>query len=211
MKIVAFGILVTAALAAIAVDCGGQGRGADSEFPACSSVRIPSPDQRWLLVSSSIALNCPATKDAAEVNVPVDLSLLNQRTHHVHKIRLNGWGGSAEWSPDSESFFVNDFEASNIRDAYLFRADPLRRLNLRSVIMQNDRSAQKWMDGHSYVIARKWVSSGTALVQLCGHTDETPAVQFDVRYRVNMDGKVEKISEHHGPPDDADCSLTPAP
>ena len=211
MKLVYLGILLAGAAFAICVPAGGQGAGqvAGADFPACQPIRIASPDQRWALTTDSLALNCPGQSAGGAQSAepaPILLYLRDQRTHRARRVDVVGYGGHVEWAPDSAAFFVNENVASNEGEASLYRASGLKKLDLREAILRNDRSAQRYMDGHSYVRARQWLGDDIALVQLCGHRDEAPEVQFDVRYRVSLDGHVRKVSEKTGAPDMNECA-----
>jgi hypothetical protein len=213
MKLIHYGVLLAGAAFALIVPANGQGTGpiAEGDFPACQPIRIASPDQHWALTTDSLALNCPGqtavgAQSASAEPAPILLYLRDQRTHRTRRVDVDGWGGHAEWAPDSFAFFVNENVASDEGEASLYRASGLKELDLREAILRNDRSAQRFMNGHSYVRARQWLGDDTALVQLCGHRDEAPEVQFDVRYQVSLDGYVRKVSENTGPPDMKECA-----
>ena len=213
MKLFQLCILIAAAAFALSVKASGPASAqiAGADFPACSQIRISSPDQRWVLISDTLASNCPSQNQEKARSVTSDdsyvrLLLTDQRTQSSRSVDVDGWGGHAEWSSDSSAFLVNEYIASNEGEARLYRASNLRKLDLRKAILRKDRSVQRFMDGHSYIRARQWISDDTALVQLCGHRDEAPVVQFDIRYQVSLDGQVKRVSEQVGPPDaGGDC------
>jgi len=85
--------------------------------------------------------------------------------------------------------------------------EPLKRIDVAQAISRADRSAARYAHGHSYYVAREWLDNQTALVQLCGHTDNPPFVQFDIRYRVGLDGTVQRILRKLTPPTQGgDCA-----
>jgi hypothetical protein len=178
-----------------------------AKFPDCQEVRIPSPDGRWALVSNPNPLFCAGANQASSEGTMPELSLINEQTHHMDLVLHQGIGGDAGWAPDSTAFFVNNRIGSNSGDAALYRTDPLKRLDLMEAISKKDPTVRKFMDGHRYVFARKWLSNNEALVQFCGHTDQNPVVQFDIRYRIDLRGAVDKLSQEQNPPGESgDCA-----
>lgn len=177
---------------------------AETEFPACHSVRIVSPNRNWELTSNTIAMNCPGQKGNSQVN----LLLKNKRTGRIRKIGLLGWGGAVRWAPDSAAFSLNDYVASNDNEAYLYRVKDLKKVDLREAIRQSDHSVQRFMDGHTYFRVMRWLDNDRVLIDLCGHTDTLPVAQFDARYEVTLDGSVRKLSEKDGPPDEDECAVS---
>jgi hypothetical protein len=183
----------------------GRQPSTEGEYPACHEARIPSPNHRWTLVSSANPQFCPGGKESKATEFVLRLYLMDERIHRKHLILEYGSSGYVSWATDSTAFFVNQHVASNESDAYFYRADSMKQIDLTKAILRSDRSVAKFRDGHRYVLARKWLSTDAALVQFCGHTDESPVVQFDIRYRVGLDGSVRKLSQRQGPPDSVDC------
>jgi hypothetical protein len=179
----------------------------DAKFPDCQEVRMPSRDLRWTLVSNPNPLFCPGAKQANGQKTIIELSLINEQTHHKELVLNQGTGGDAGWAPDSTAFFVNYRIGSNLGDASLYRTDPLKRLDLTEAISKKDPTVRKYMDGHRYVFVRKWLSNDKALVQFCGHTDRNPVVQFDIRYRIDLNGVIDRLSQKQNPPGEVgDCA-----
>jgi hypothetical protein len=218
MRLVSFGVLLAGAAFALSVLAGGQAakRIAAVDFPGCKPIRLSSPDRRWVLISDSVALNCPGqhegneAQSASDEDSPLRFYLTDRRTHRTRRVDVSGYGGSVQWATDSSAFFVNEHVASNEGEACFYQTSKLHKLDLREAILRADPSMEKFMDGHSYVWARQWLSNDTALVQLCGHSDEAPVVQFDVRYQVSLDGTVRKLSQQEGPPDLHECAWSEA-
>ena len=52
--------------------------------------------------------------------------------------------------------------------------------------------------GHSYLRAKRWLNPHELLVVLTGHNDGLPPGAFTLRYRVDLRGKVRKLSQHSG-------------
>ena len=180
----------------------------EGEFPACQEVRISSPDHRWTLVSSANPQFCSTWKAKGDdAELVRRLYLADERVRRKRLVLEYNSNGNAGWTKDSSAFFINNHVASNVDEAYLYRADSMKKINLAKVILESDPHVAKFADGHLYVIARKWLADDAALVQLCGHTDQFPVMQFDFRYRVILNGHVKNISQRQGPPDEtSDCT-----
>ena len=112
---------------------------------------------------------------------------------------------SLAWSPDSAAFIANDREASDREHAYIYDVNTLGRLDLDRLILAADASAHRFVPGpdrapHSYFHGVRWLDASHVEVRLHGHTDGwagasiRPVECFDLRYRVDMDGAVEKRS-----------------
>jgi hypothetical protein len=184
----------------------GKLRVGDGEFPACHEVRISSPDHRWTLVSSTNPQFCSKWKaNGDDADLALKLYLVDERLRSRRLVLEFNSDGNARWTQNSGAFFINVHVASNMSEAYLYRTDSLKKINLATAILESDPSVIMFMDGHMYVIARKWLADHTALVQLCGHTDRFPVVQFDFRYGVSLNGQVRRLSERQGPPDLTEC------
>jgi len=126
---------------------------------------------------------------------------------------------SLAWSPDSRYFAVNDRPASDIEDAYLFNTDTLERTKLRDSLTAarpqviryylHDDNGPFLTHGrnvlHSYLHVLRWLDGEHVELQLHGSTGGRfahdnpdghlyPAECFDLRYRVGLDGSVQRIS-----------------
>jgi hypothetical protein len=119
------------------------------------------------------------------------------------------------WSPDSSRFAVNDRETSSESDAYIFNAATLERTKLRDrLTAARPQVARYYLNGvathgrdvdHSYLDVLRWLDDQHVELQLHGHTAARfahdnpdghlyPAECFDLRYRVGLDGSVQRIS-----------------
>jgi hypothetical protein len=57
--------------------------------------------------------------------------------------------------------------------------------------------------GHSYLQAIEWADSHELIVVLFGHFDDPPLGGFTIRYRVNLNGEVHKLSQKKSEQDPA--------
>ncbi|HEV1994383.1 MAG TPA: hypothetical protein VGR03_08635 [Candidatus Acidoferrum sp.] len=68
---------------------------------------------------------------------------------------------------------------------------------MAKVVLAGDPDAAKFLNaGHSYLEAKRWVNSHELLVVLEGHNDGLPPGSFTLRYRVDLNGTVRKLSQH---------------
>jgi hypothetical protein len=135
---------------------------------------------------------------------------------------------SLAWSPDSRHFVVNDRETSSESDAYLFDTDTLQRTKLRDRLTAARPEVQHYLLSdkpgpgrsqvahgrdvmHSYLDVRRWIDDRHVELQLHGnfagrfrddHPDGHlyPAGCFDLRFRMGLDGSVQRLSEHIAEP-----------
>lgn len=176
------------------------------EFSNCQSAQAASPDGKWTLAGVFVAGACPPTASnpqpgtrdpfaAAHANdYGVALWVEDALRHIRRAVDFLGYYGEVAWSPSGEAFFVNDHIASNTTDSWIYRTNTLERVNVRRAIRGADRQAAPYMAGHAYFRTRQWIDGRTAVVQLCGHTDAYPSQQFDLRYRMGLDGHTQRIS-----------------
>jgi hypothetical protein len=176
------------------------------EFSNCQDGQALSPDGKWTLAGNFVDGACPASASkpaqgardgfsASHANdFGVVLFLEDAASHARRPVAFAGYDGEAAWSPSGEAFFVNDHMGSNVTDSWLYFADSLRRVNVREAVRHADRVAARYLDGHAYFRSRQWMDGHTAMVQLCGHTDSAPSMQFDLRYSVSLDGRAKRIS-----------------
>jgi hypothetical protein len=131
---------------------------------------------------------------------------------------------SLAWSPDSQHFVVNDRPLSSESDAYLFDTDTLQRTKLREkltvampevrrfYIKGEDDCAQCGVVSHgrdvmhSFLDVLRWTDDQHVELQLHGNfagkfRHDNPdshlysAGCFDLRFRMALDGSVQKLSE----------------
>jgi hypothetical protein len=185
----------------IGMQANSFGKNPQGSFPSCRPLRISAPGGRWTLFSPTLAPNCPTAKDpdpAAQGignDYGVELFLEDVATHHRRAVTFEGYDGEAGWSRSGLAFFVNDHIGSNSTESSLFFADSLRSIDVARAIRIADPDARRYFEVHSYFCAKKWLDDRTALVQLCGHTDEYPSMRFDFRYRVDLDGHAQRLSQ----------------
>lgn len=208
------------------------------DFPACAPVRISSPDQRWILVTEDLGMGCPNNRPAvprakpaqtlAEAN-DIHLFLEDRVSQHRWPIALDGWGGSAGWSPSGQAFFINESISSNEAEAALYRLHPgtlqteeasvLEKIDMRSRILRLDPKLRRLTGDHDYFFVRKWIDPQTVLVQFCGHAPDTsrlihpfgdrrtahPAASFNSFYQIRLDGQITRQKSAFCSPDKQDC------
>src|SRR5260370_26140930 len=147
--------------------------------------RIPSPNGKWTLI-----FECP--KDCSERR----LSIEDSASHTRRLVGEYERSLTISWAPDSHLFFVNDAYASNEALSYVYDPVSLKATDLAKLLVAGDPGAAQFLGvGHSYLQARRWVSSRELLVVLYGHFDEAPLGGFTLQYRVALDGHVHKISQ----------------
>ena len=136
------------------------------------------------------------------------LWLENVATHHRDLVMsLTIQTSTVSWSPDSHFFVVNDRPASGWEDGYVYDVHSLeRRLDLRKLALAADRSAARIVanrnTSHAYVHATGWLDQTHLQLELNGRTDSSGTPErirlghcFDLRYRVSLNGTVEKLSQ----------------
>jgi len=145
-------------------------------LPARKSVRIPSPDGRWVLIGSPFSLSGQQT-----------LTLVDRTTGRQTVVKHYDRSIDVAWNPDSASFFLNDAYGSNVEDAYLYptQGEPLE---LDDLILNQDPDARRVPADHMYFHVGRWLSAKTMLVEYCGHNSASPAEQFDFLYRIDLNG-----------------------
>jgi len=177
-----------------------------AEFSICETAQLASPDGRWTLVGNFVDGACPASaahpaEGARDLfaaqhanDFGVVLYLEDAASHARRPVDFEGHDGEAVWSPTGEAFYVNSSVGSNVSMSWLYYAGTLRRIDIFDAVRRSDQFAARFMTGHAYFRSRQWLDSRTAMVQLCGHTDNEPSQQFDLRYSVGLDGHTRRLS-----------------
>jgi hypothetical protein len=148
------------------------------------------------------------------IDQPAQLWLEDTRTHQrrlVFEVTVQTL--TLEWAPDSKAFLANDRWASDVEFAYLYDVETLNRIDLRARILAADPEAARFFQTrdaapHSYLHAMRWLDAHRVEVRLRGHTDgisDRPGDCFDLRYRANRDGLVEKHSQRVLPLTSPEC------
>ena len=111
----------------------------------------------------------------------------------------------------AQAFFLNDALGSNVEDAYIYWTGSTSPLNIDDILLRGDAQTQNVINAdHSYFQVIRWIGPRTLLAEYCGHTSDTPIVQFDFRYRVELTGSqsavAHKLSGHVGPANTLDCA-----
>ncbi len=156
------------------------------DLPRSAVSRIPSPDRKWTLI-----FECP--NDCSERKLWIE-----ENTSHTRKlVKEYERSLSISWAPDSRLFFVNDASGSTEALCYVYEPATLKEIDLAKVVVAGDPKAAQFLNaGHSYFRAKRWINSRELLVVLSGHTDEPPLRGFTLKYRVNLNGKVQELSQH---------------
>jgi hypothetical protein len=160
------------------------------ELPQGPETRIPSPDRRWTLI-----FKCPDVTKERKL-------WIDEEASHTRKLE-KGYDRNLgiAWAPDSQRFFVNDNFGSTGSLSYVIDPARLKTTDLSAMIAANDPKAEEFLGaGHSYLRATGWLNSHELLVVLFGHFDEAPPRNipgsFTIKYQVDLNGKVLKISQH---------------
>jgi hypothetical protein len=148
--------------------------------------RIPSPNRK-----STLVFECP--HDCAERKLWIEET--SSRARKLVKEYARSLDIS--WAPDSRSFFVNDNSGSTDARCYVYEAASLKESDVAKVILAGDIDAGQFLNsGHSYLRAKRWLNSHELLVILTGHNDGSPPRAFTLRYRVDLNDSVHKLSQH---------------
>ena len=153
-------------------------------LPHGAVTRLTSPDGAYTLYGV--------------VDSEPQLWIENTRTQFRRKLLDVPGTLSARWSPDSRAFTVS-YGPSDSKQAYIYDAGTLERLDVGSRILEADASARRFSGGHAYFVPESWEDAQHVIVRFNGHTDESPVVCFDFRYRVSRAGVVERLSQRSGP------------
>ena len=148
--------------------------------------RIPSPNGKWTLI-----FECP--NDCSERKLWVEETSSRARK----LVKQYERSLDISWAPDSRFFFVNDNSGSTDARCYVYEAASLKETDVAKVVLARYPDAEQFVNsGHSYLRAKRWLNSHALLVVLTGHNDGSPPGAFTLRYRVDLNGSVDKLSEH---------------
>jgi hypothetical protein len=155
-------------------------------LPRGEASRIPSPNGKWALI-----FECP--NDCSERKLWVE-----DTSSHARKL-VKEYERSLDiaWTPDSRLFFVNDNSGSTDARCYVYEAASLKETDVAKVVLARYPNDGQFVNsGHSYLRAKRWLNSHALLVVLTGHNDGSPPGAFTLRYRVDLNGSVDKLSQH---------------
>lgn len=148
--------------------------------------RIPSPNGKWTLI-----FECP--NDCGERKLWVEETSSRARK----LVRDYERSLDISWAPDSRFFFVNDNSGSTDARCYVYEAASLKETDVAKVVAAGVPDAEQFLNsGHSYLRAKQWLNSHELLVVLTGHNDGLPPGAFTLRYRVDLSGRVQKLSQN---------------
>lgn len=156
------------------------------KLPKGEVSRIPSPNGKWTLI-----LECPG--DCSEMKLWVE-----ETTSRARKL-VKEYERSLDisWAPDSRFFFVNDNSGSTDARCYVYEAASLKETDVAKVVVAGVPHTEQFLNsGHSYLRAKRWLNSHELLVVLTGHNDGLPPGGFTLRYRVDLSGRVQKLSQN---------------
>lgn len=148
--------------------------------------RIKSPNGKWTLI-----FDCP--------NECSERKLWIEETSSRARKLVKEYERSLDisWAPDSSLFFVNDNSGSTDARCYVYEAASLKEIEVAKIVLAGDRYSEQFLySGHSYLRAKRWLNSHELLVVLTGHNDGAPPGAFTLRYRVDLHGKLRKLSQH---------------
>ena len=155
-------------------------------LPQGEASHVPSPDGKWTLI-----FECP--NNCSERKLWIE-----ETSKHSRKL-VKEYERSLDvsWAPDSDLFFVNDNSGSTDARCYVYEAASLKETDLAKLLLTGDSGAGQFLNaGHSYLRARRWLSTHELLIVLTGHNDGSPPGAFTLRYRVDVHGKVRKLSQN---------------
>ena len=154
-------------------------------LPQGEASHVPSPDGKWTLI-----FECP--NNCSERKLWID----ETSKHSRRLVREYERSLDISWAPDSDLFFVNDNSGSTDARCYVYEAASLKETDLAKLLLAGDSGAGQFLNaGHSYLRARRWLNSHELLIVLKGHSDGSHPEAFTLRYRVDLHGKVRKLSQ----------------
>ena len=148
--------------------------------------RFPSPNGKWTVI-----FECP--NDCSERKLWVEETASRARK----LVKEYERSLDISWAPDSRFFFVNDNSGSTDARCYVYEAASLKETDVAKVVVAGVPDAEQFLNsGHSYLRAKRWLNSHELLVVLTGHNDGLPPGAFTLRYRVDLSGRVQKLSQN---------------
>ena len=152
-------------------------------FPFTSDRRVPSPNKKWVLV-----FECPKNCSERLLSIEDDVS------HTKRLVAKYERNLDVSWSPDGTRFFVTDDYGSDGSLSYVYDAISLKRTDLAHLLVASNPDAAKFLKaGHAYLRALQWLGPRELLVHLGGHFDEPPPRGFSFQYRINLNGRVDRL------------------
>ncbi len=146
-------------------------------LPGRRTIRIPSPNGRWILIASPVSLEHDSTL------------VIEERTSGRRMlVRRYDRSMGVGWSPDSTALFLDDAFGSDEESAYIYWPAARKLLLLDKLILDQDPEAKNVDADHTYFQVRRWISSTSIIVEYCGHGSGSPARQFDFLYRGEIHG-----------------------
>ena len=146
--------------------------------------RIPSPDKKWTLI-----FECPNSCSERK------LWIEETSTHSRKRVKEYGRSLDISWAPDSRLFFVNDNSGSTDARCYVYEPASLKETDIAKLVLTGDPDSRQFLDaGHSYLRGKRWLNTHELVVVLAGHNDGARPRAFTLRYRVDVRGKVRKLS-----------------
>jgi hypothetical protein len=147
---------------------------------------LASPDDRWTLTNG-----CKGCPEGQEM-----LWLVQNDDHHRRLVRKYARTVQTAWAPDSSVFYLNDESSASKTVAVVVEPHSLKITELEKLIVAADPAAARYVHaGHSFLAAQQWLAPAELAVTLTGHFDPPAATQFELRFRVNLNGRVVKESQ----------------
>jgi len=144
---------------------------------------LASPDDRWTLTNG-----CKGCPEGQEM-----LWLVQNDDHHRRLVRKYARTVQTAWALDSSAFYLNDESAPNKTRAFVVEPRSLKITDLEKLIIAADPAAARYLNAsHSFLAVQRWLTLADLSVTLTGHFDQPPATQFELRYRVNLNGRAVK-------------------
>lgn len=147
---------------------------------------LASPDDRWTLTNG-----CKGCPEGQEM-----LWLVQNDDHHRRLVRKYARTVQTAWAPDSSVFYLNDESAASKTRAFVVEPRSLKITELEKLIVAADPTAARYLNAsYSLLAVQRWLSPVDLSATLIGHFDQPPATQFELRYRVNLNGRIVKESQ----------------
>jgi len=145
--------------------------------------KLASPNKRYVLV------NIDSEAEPYHRLVLRDLASGKEKLLRTYARHI-----SVAWSPNGESFFVNDYGASDFSDCYLYSpANEDKPVSIKEALKEQFGSDQHlWKNHHVYIECRKWLSETELLVRIKGYGDVDPS-GFAVCYSYGLKGSFKPV------------------
>ena len=156
------------------------------EWPYGRNSQLPSPDGRHIVYGEPYQRGI---REAPKL-------WLRHRGRSGRKLLIRlGSTAKALWFPDSRNFVLIDRASSSGMTSYVYDTEGRVTLDMRTVLLQNDRELVAVANAHFYVEAQRLLDANTLRVAVFGHTDEPPVRCFRFIYSISRSGEIERLSK----------------